>query len=47
MDDNEKWTIQSFIQRTDEQATLGKIRHDRAVDKPMTIAKVLRAVDLY
>ena len=39
MDDNEKWTIQSSIQRTDEQATLGKIWHDRAVDKPMTIAQ--------
>ena len=39
MDDNEKWTIQSSIQRTDEHATLGKIWHDRAVDKPMTIAQ--------
>ena len=39
MDDNEEWTIQSSIQRTDEQATLGKIRHDRTVDKPMTIAQ--------
>ena len=39
MDDNEEWTIQSSIQRTDEQTTLGKTRHDRAVDKSMTVAQ--------
>ena len=37
MDNNEKWTIQSSIQRTDEHATLGKIRHVGAVDKPITV----------
>ena len=39
VDDNEEWTIQSSIQRTDEQTTLGKTRHDRAVDKSMTVAQ--------
>ena len=39
MNDNEEWTIQSSIQRTDEQTTLGKTRHDRAVNKPMTVAQ--------
>ena len=38
MDDDEEWTIPSSIQRTDEHATLGKIRHVGAVDKPITIA---------
>ena len=38
MDDDQKWTIQSSIQWTDERATLGKIRHVGAVDKSMTIA---------
>ena len=38
MDDDEKWTIQSSIQRTDEHAILGKIRHVGAVDKPITVA---------
>ena len=37
MDDDEEWTIPSSIQRTDEHAKLGKIRHVGAVDKPITI----------
>ena len=32
MDDDEEWTIPSSIQRTDEHATLRKIRHVGAVD---------------
>ena len=38
MDDNEKRTIQSSIQWTDEHATLEKILHVGAVDKSITIA---------
>ena len=37
MDNEEKWTIQLSIQRTDEHATLRKIRYVGAVDKPITI----------
>ena len=47
MDDNEEWTIQSSIQRTDEQTTLAKLDMTERLINAGLSPKVLGAVDLH
>ena len=47
MDDNEEWTIQSSIQRTDEQTTLAKLDMTERLINAWLSPKVLGAVDLH